>query len=173
MPTKQVTVGTTMVKLVDADSDRRALAIHNSHATNILYVSDVGSVSTLDGFHIQPTTSLLLSEIEGVDITKKWVGIANAATTVVSVLEGFYRPTKTPQKPDIQDPHAFHDPPAQVFNLKQVSKQPSQFTEGCAMKLSMNAKDKDPDVIDLVFNTGTDSEGFVSSIELSFTTGVA
>lgn len=112
MPTKQVTVGTSQLVLVNANPDRRALAIHNSHATQILYVSDDGSVSTGLGFHIQPTTSLLLSEIEGVDITKKWMGIASGATTIVSILEGFYKPIPTTQAPDIQDPNAFHDPPA-------------------------------------------------------------
>ena len=112
MVTKQVTVGTAQVTLVNSDSERRALAIHNGHASNILYVSDEGSVSVVTGFHIQPKTSLLLSEIEGVDITKKWVGIASGATTVVSVLEGYYKPIPTTQQPDVQDPSSFRDPPA-------------------------------------------------------------
>ena len=111
MPTKQVTVGTSSTTIVNSDTNRRALAIHNSDASAVLYVSDEGTVSTVLGFHIQPKTSLLLSEIEGVDITKKWVGISTASITV-GVLEGFYKPTPTHQQPDIQDPQHFHDPPA-------------------------------------------------------------
>ena len=111
MPTKQISVTTTQAPLVNADSKRRALAIHNSHATAILYVSDNGTVSIGDGFHIQPKTSLLLSEIEGVDPTKKWSGVASAILTA-SILEGFYTPNPIPQEPDIQDPQAFNDPPA-------------------------------------------------------------
>lgn len=112
MPTKQITVGVTQITLVNADSERRALAIHNSHASNIMYVSDDGSVSTVLGFHVQPRTSLLLSEIEGIDITKKWVGVSSGAATICSIMEGYYKPVQTTQQPDVQDPNSFHDPPA-------------------------------------------------------------
>ena len=111
MPTKQVTVGTAPVTLVNADPNRNALAFHNSHAAQILFVSDEPGVSATTGFFVQPTTSLLLSEIEGIDVTKKWEGVSDGAGTVVGVLTG-NKVFEVEIKADIQDPNQFHDPPA-------------------------------------------------------------
>jgi len=111
MPTAQQQVGTDFSTLAEANEKRRALAFHNCDASVVLYVSDEGSTSVGDGFPVEPKTSLLLSEIEGVDITKKWVGVA-ASTITVAILEGFYKPNPQPAEPDIQDPNNFTDPRA-------------------------------------------------------------
>lgn len=112
MPTKQLAVTTTPQTLVDVNDKRTALAVHNSSATAIAYVSDNSSVSTNDGFHIQPKTSLMISEIEGVDITTKWL-IVGDGTLTASVLEGFFKPkgNGNGNGVDVQDGGAY-DPPA-------------------------------------------------------------
>lgn len=91
LPTKQLAVTTTPQTLVDVNDKRTALAVHNSDTSEIAYVSDNSSVSASDGFHIQPKTSLLISAIEGVDITTKWL-IVGSGNLTVSVLEGFFKP---------------------------------------------------------------------------------
>lgn len=112
LPTKQILVTTTAKTLVDVNDKRTALAVHNSHASEIAYVTDNSSVSTNDGFHIQPKTSLMISEIEGVNIKTKWLIIGSGNLTV-SVLEGFYKPSVNGNGngQDVQDGY-IGDPPA-------------------------------------------------------------
>ena len=113
MPTKQLAVTTQPQTLVGVNANRTALAVHNSHATEIAYVTDNSSIATTDGFHIQPKTSLMISEIEGVDIRTKWLIVGSGSLTV-SVLEGFFKPSKNGNgngNGDVQNGGTY-DPPA-------------------------------------------------------------
>lgn len=109
MATKRVVAGTAKVTLVEANPSRTALLISNTHATAIAYVTDDSDVTAVTGFPIFSQQSVLLTVMDGVDITKRIIVISDTATTNMQVWES-QTPIVIVLKPDIQDPST-KDPP--------------------------------------------------------------
>lgn len=116
MPTEQVALTATPIKIVDADPQRTTLTIANIDTVNTAYISDdkgSGILST-NGYPIFPETYISLERKQGEEPQKTWWGVCEAGkTATVGVLEGYgeiVEPEPSPE-PSPQEPYHPKDAP--------------------------------------------------------------
>lgn len=85
----QISVGTTVVRLVASHEKRTAVGFANMHASAILYYSTDPGVTAANGFPVYPRTVRDLNIGLGDDPRTEFFAISDTAATPVAIVEQF------------------------------------------------------------------------------------